>query len=279
MFNNFLMALMLCVIFEQGYAQDTPKAWKLVWQEEFDYTGLPDPAKWSYEVGHVRNQEQQYYTSARKENIWVENGVLTITGRKEKYPNQFYIPGSKDWKTKDSLASYTSASINTLGKAGWKYGRIEVRAKIAHGPGIWPAIWMKGTNNLEVKWPKCGEIDIMEFVGNHPSDIYGTLHFLKPGTDQLISNGGITKAEKPFDDFHIYAIEWDKDRIDLFYDDINYHSVRLDDAGDSSQDNPFRKPFYLLLNLALGANWPGPIDDKVLPQKYWIDYVRVYEKK
>jgi beta-glucanase (GH16 family) len=252
--------------------------WKLVWKEEFNYTGLPDPAKWSYEVGHIRNNEQQYYTNARKENVWVSKGVLAITGRKESYPNEFYSKENTTWKTENPTAQYTSASINTLGKVGWKYGRIEVRAKLPKGGGIWPAIWMMGTNRSEVGWPKCGEIDVMEFVGNQPKEIYGTMHFPDPLGKGNKSNGNKITAENLGEDFHVYAIEWNEQTIDVYFDDKKYHSFSVDSAG-VGDDNPFRKPFYLLLNLAMGANWPGPIDDTILPQQFLVDYVRVYEKK
>jgi beta-glucanase (GH16 family) len=249
---------------------------KLVWKEEFNYKGLPDTTKWGYEVGHIRNQEQQYYTHARKENAWVNKGVLTITGRKESYSNEFFKKDNKDWRFKDSTAQYTSASINTLGKAGWQYGRIEVRAKLPKGGGIWPAIWMMGTNRTELGWPKCGEIDIMEFIGNHPEDIYGTIHYPDPISKENKSKGNKIIEKKLDSGFHVYAIEWNEQTIDVYFDKKKYHSFPIDTAGLGSE-NPFRKPFYLLINLAMGANWPGPIDDSVLPQQFVVDYVRVYQ--
>lgn len=251
---------------------------KLVWREEFNYAGLPDSSKWGYEVGYIRNEEQQYYTDARKENVQVKGGTLIITGRKEKYPNKFFTKGDDNWKKKDSIAQYTSASINTLGKAGWLYGRIEMRAKLPWGNGIWPALWMMGTNRTEVGWPKCGEIDIMEFVGNHPEDIYGTIHYPDSISKGNKSNGNKTQLKPINKDFHIYAIEWNEESIAIYLDKKKYHSFPIDAAGEG-QDNPFRKPFYLLINLALGANWPGPIDASVLPQQFIIDYVRVYQKE
>ena len=208
----------------------------------------------------------------------MSNGVLAITGKKESFPNEFFKKGSGDWKTQDSTAQYTSASINTLGKVGWKYGRIEIKAKLPHGRGIWPAIWMMGTNRSEVGWPKCGEIDIMEFVGNQPKDIYGTMHFPDPNAEGNKSNGNKITSENLKNDFHLYAIEWNEKTIDVYFNNNKYHSFSIDSAG-VGEDNPFRKPFYLLLNLAMGANWPGPIDDSVLPQQFLVDYVRVYEKK
>ena len=208
----------------------------------------------------------------------MSKGVLAITGRKESFPNESYSKENPTWKTKDSTTQYTSASINTLGKVGWKYGRIEVKAKLPHGGGIWPAIWMMGTNRTEVGWPKCGEIDIMEFIGNQPKDIYGTMHYPDPNSKANKSNGNKVVAENLEDDFHVYAIEWNEKTIDIYFDNNKYLSFPVDSAG-LGDDNPFRKPFYLLLNLAMGANWPGPIDDSVLPQQFLVDYVRVYEKK
>ena len=278
--TTLISRLFLLLILIAGTSSNAQKRekWKLVWKEEFNYSGLPNAKKWSYEVGHIRNNEKQYYTNARKENAWVSNGVLAITGKKESFPNEFFKKGSGDWKTQDSTAQYTSASINTLGKVGWKYGRIEIKAKLPHGRGIWPAIWMMGTNRLEVGWPKCGEIDIMEFVGNQPKDIYGTMHFPDPNAEGNKSNGNKITSENLKNDFHLYAIEWNEKTIDVYFDNNKYHSFSIDSAG-VGEDNPFRKPFYLLLNLAMGANWPGPIDDSVLPQQFLVDYVRVYEKK
>lgn len=270
-----LPAIFSCTTFVAG-AQKL-KDWALAWQEEFNYTGLPDAKKWGYENGHQRNNEQQYYTNARKENVWVKNGFLTITGRKENYPNKDYKKGSTEWQQKDSLAQYTSASINTNGLAGWQYGRIEVKAKLPHGGGIWPAIWMMGTNNQKVGWPACGEIDIMEFIGNHPADIYGTIHYGETYQQQRSSGNKITDATLQ-NDFHVYAMEWDKDTMDLYFDNKKFHHFFIDSAG-TGNNNPFRKPFYLMLNLAMGAEWPGPINDAVLPQQFIIDYVRVFKKK
>lgn len=272
-----LLVLLMTGLANAGAQQR--KGWKLIWQDEFNYTGLPNARKWGYEVGHIRNQEQQYYTHARKENIWVANGVLTITGKKEVYENAAYRPKPANWKQADSLANYTAASINTMGKADWRYGRIEVRAKLPQGGGMWPAIWMLGANKNEAGWPACGEIDIMEFIGNHPKDVYGTMHF----PDTLVatkhhSNGSKIVVEKLHEDFHVYAIEWDHEKIDVFFDDSCYHHFKIDKAGKGNS-NPFRKPQYLLINLAMGANWPGPIDDKVLPQQFIVDYVRVYRKR
>ena len=260
-------------------ADDPAAGWRLAWAEEFNYTGLPDGRKWVYETGFVRNRELQYYTSNRLENARVENGCLVIEGRKEKYRNPRYQAGAdpaKDPKRGREFAEYTAASLTTERKAEFHYGRIEVRAKLPQGRGVWPAIWMLGANHSTVGWPKCGEIDIMEFVGKEPDKVHATVHFSKDG--KHASKGGKLAAPAPFNDFHLYAVEWFPDRMDFFFDQQKYFTFKLDDAG-VGPDNPFRRPHYLLINLALGGSWGGPMDDSVLPQKYLVDYVRVYQQK
>ena len=239
------------------------KDWKLVWSDEFNCAGLPDTNKWDYEEGFVRNHETQYYTRARLENARVENGHLVIECRKE-----HFTPANH------AAVEYTAASLTTLNKESWQYGRIEVRAKLPHGLGVWPAIWTLGTNISQVGWPRCGEIDIMEFVGKEPNGIHGTVHYAVTGKHQ--SDGGTLVTNQPFDDFHVYAIEWTPERIDFFFDDQKYHTVLIAKA-DEGAGNPFRAPQYLILNFALGGDWGGPIDDAVLPQKFLIDYVRIYQ--
>ncbi len=271
-----LAALAMSLAMVAG-AQERP-GWKLVWSEEFDKGTMPDPAVWNYEFGFVRNKEDQFYTYKRSENVRIENGMLVIEGRKEKFKNPRFDPESTEWGRKE-YAEYTSGSINTRHKKFWQYGRIEVRAKIPVGTGLWPAIWMMGESK---RWPACGEIDIMEHVGKQPLKIHGTIHWLGANDTKHSSKGA--HVENPtvaatYDDFHIYAIEWDEKQIVIFYDDKPYltYDISLADQPDGS--NPFRQPHYLLLNLALGGGWGGPIiDDTKLPAKYYIDYVRVYEK-
>jgi beta-glucanase (GH16 family) len=264
--------LLLSVVTAMGCAH-TAK-WELVWSDEFDYEGPPDPAKWGYEEGFVRNREMQYYTRSRPENARVQNGTLVIEGRKERFPNPRYSPGSSSWTRNREFAGYTAASLITRGKASWTYGRIEVRAKLPEGKGVWPAIWTLGTNMPTVRWPGCGEIDIMEFVGHDPVHVYGTVHYSRDG--QHKSSGGKHRTERPFASFHVYALEWRPDRLDFLFDERQYHTFHLNAAGEGP-DNPFRKPHYLLLNLALGGEWGREIDDSILPQKYLVDYVRVYK--
>jgi len=269
------LALLLFSALPQLKADDTtsPAGYHLVWSDEFskDPDGLPDPTKWGYEEGFIRNHESQYYTKERLENARVEKGQLIIEGRKEEYHSagMTAMPGF--------LAHYTSAALETIGKASWLYGRIEVRAKLPAGQGVWPAIWTLGVNEKDkaVGWPKCGEIDIMELVGKEPGIIHGTIHYFVDG--KHASQGKPLPVAHPEADFHVYAAEWTPERIDLFVDDQKYLSFDVRKADNDGQ-NPFHKPHYLILNLALGGDWGGPIDDSIFPQRMVVDYVRVYQK-
>jgi beta-glucanase (GH16 family) len=238
--------------------------WVLAWSDEFNYQGLPDPDKWDYEEGFVRNHESQYYTRGRLENARVGHGLLTIECRKERFEPENHAP-----------VRYTSASLVTKNKVSWQYGRIELRAKLPRGQGVWPAIWTLGNNASEVGWPACGEIDIMEYIGRDANHIYGTLHYAVDGKHH--ADQGILETIRPYDNFHIYAVEWRPDRIDFYFDSTKYHTALLDKAGKGAE-NAFRAPHYLIINFALGGDWGGAVDDSVLPQKFLIDYVRVYKK-
>jgi beta-glucanase (GH16 family) len=253
----FLWAVLIC-----GAAQAAE--WKLVWSDEFDKDGLPDAAKWNYEEGFVRNQEAQYYTRARAENARVERGVLVIEARKERFPNPRYEADSRSWQRNREFAEYTSASLTTEGKAAWRYGRIEVRAKLPTGRGTWPAIWMLGVNRREVGWPRCGEIDIIH------TEAYN--HVKKT------NKGNRIRIEKPYADFHVYALEWTAERMDFFVDDQKYFTFENEKTGTAAW--PFDQPFYLILNVAIGGAWGGQkgIDDSIFPQRMEVDYVRVYER-
>ncbi len=236
-------------------AQENPKR-KLVWSEEFNKPGQPDPKKWDYELGFVRNNEMQYYTRDRRENARVEGGHLVIEARKEAYEN----------------AQVTSASLTS--RQSWTYGRIEVRAKIPTGRGTWPAIWMLGTNIRQIGWPACGEIDIMENVGFDPDRIFCTVH-TRNAEGKHAAKGANIVAEKPYDDFHVYALDWDAKRMVFTYD--GKHVLTYDNDGTNPW--PFDKPQYLLLNLAIGGAWGAQkgVDDAIFPSRYLIDYVRVYQ--
>jgi len=263
---------------EPTKAKSGRPGWKLVWSDEFNKDGAPDTTKWVYEVGFVRNRELQYYTKDRRENARIERGCLIIEGRKERYRNSKYKPGAKgNWKAEREFAEYTSACLTTKGKASWTYGRIEVCAKLPTGRGTWPAIWMLGANK-KVGWPKCGEIDIMEYVGFNPNVIHTTVHTGKYNHVKRTQKGGKTKLKDPHKAFHLYAIEWDAKKIDFFVDDQKVFTFEDDGGGEDAW--PFNHDHYLLLNLAIGGAWGGAkgVDGSIWPQKYYIDYVRVYQR-
>ncbi len=235
---------------------------KLVWSDEFDKAGLPDPAKWGYEVGMIRNHELQHYTKERHENARVEDGNLVIEGRKEPFEK----------------AQYTAASLRTKGKAAWTNGRIEVRAKLPTGRGTWPAIWLLGEDKDHRGWPACGEIDIMENVGFEPDVINANIHTKLYNHVKKTGKGSKITIAKPYADFHVYKLDWTNEQMDFYVDDQKYFTYKNDGAGRDSW--PFDQPHYLILNLALGGDWGGQkgVDDSIFPQKYYIDYVRVYQK-
>ncbi len=192
----------------------------------------------------------------------MENGALIIEARKERYEE----------------AEYTSASVTTSGLASWRYGRIEVRAKLPTGRGMWPAIWMLGTNISEVGWPECGEIDVMEYVGFEPNRIHANIHTEAFNHVDGTSKGSSIVVEDPHAAFHVYAVEWYEDRIDFFVGDRKYFTFA--NTGGGVADWPFDRPHYLILNAAIGGSWGGQkgIDESIFPQRYFVDYVRVYER-
>ena len=239
-----------------------PAVWSLVFSDEFDAAGSLDPAKWGYETGYIRNSEKQYYTT-RAENVRAEGGNLVIEARKENYQG----------------FGYTSASINTLGKFEFTYGRVEVRAKIPTGKGTWPAIWTLGTNRAQVGWPTCGEIDIMENVGFDPLRIHGSIHTAAYNHTIGTQKTAIVSLANPWEDFHVYAMEWFADHLDVFVDGQKYFTFQ--NEGTGARAWPFDRAQYLLINLAIGGSWGGQqgIDDGRLPQPYLVDYVRIYQQK
>ncbi len=236
---------------------------KLVWSDEFDYTGLPDSTKWGYDIGGHGwgNNEKQFYTEKRAENAAVSNGVLTITAIKEEHEG----------------SGYTSARLVSKNKGDWTYGRMEIKAKLPKGIGIWPAIWMLPTDWQYGGWPESGEIDIMEHVGYEPDSIYGTVH-----TGAYNHTIGTQKGKNIYKNdvatsFHVYVLEWTENDIRIFVDDDLYFSYPNEKK--TFMEWPFDQRFHLLLNIAVGGNWGGQkgIDDAIFPQKMEIDYVRVYQ--
>lgn len=245
--------------------------WKLTWSDEFSgpNNSLPDTAKWSIEVGaHWSNHELQAYTN-RPQNIHLENGNLVITATKEDYAGA------------DGVSrSFTSARINTHGKFTQKYGRFEARIKLPQGQGMWPAFWLLGDDEKVSGWPKCGEIDIMELIGREMSNVYGTLH--GPGYSGASSIGAKTTlpGEHKFsDDFHVFAVEWEPTAI-RFYVDGHLYETRTPADVPAGTKWVFDHPFFIIVNLAVGGDWPGNPDATTqFPQSMLVDYVRVYERK
>jgi beta-glucanase (GH16 family) len=241
---------------------------RLVWSDEFDYQGVPNPSKWGYDLGDGcpsacgwGNNEAEYYTNNTK-NARVENGMLIIEARKDS-------AGGK---------AYTSARLVTKYKGDWKYGRIEVRAKLPRGKGTWPAIWMLSTDWNYGGWPTSGEIDIMEHVGYDQGVIHGTLHSEKYNHVKQTQQEGKTTVADCSDAFHVYAVNWTENQIDFSIDNNIYHSVKRNPQ-DDFHGWPFDQRFHLILNIAVGGNWGGQqgIDPNIWPQQMVVDYVRVYQ--
>jgi beta-glucanase (GH16 family) len=243
-FGQFLAA-------QNGIAQK--KYARLVWADEFNYNGAPDSSKWTYDIGGSGwgNHELEYYTD-RIRNAVVKNGNLHIIALKENFKGM----------------GYTSARILTKGKFSFKYGRVEARAKLPTGVGTWPAIWMLGSNIDSVGWPACGEIDIMEHLGRDQNKIYGTLHYPEhygahaDGKTTMISNAN---------EFHIYSLEWSPEEIKISVDGKVFQTVK------NSREVPFNQNFFLILNMAMGGDFGGPVDSKVSRAVMKVDYVRVYQ--
>ena len=245
---------------DKGYK--TPASYQsltLVWADEFDGTSLNDKY-WNYEIGNNNgwgNNELQYY---KKDNTTVKDGYLTIEARVES----------------NGASNYTSSRLTTQDKFNVKYGRVDIRALLPKGQGIWPALWMLGKNIKQVSWPKCGEIDIMELVGGTDKDnvVYGTAHW--DNNNSHAQYGGSTKlASGAFaDEFHVFSIVWDVKKIVWYVDDKQFHIIDTTPAGLSE----FQEDYFLLLNLAVGGDWPGkPNSATVFPQQMKVDYIRVFQ--
>lgn len=234
------------------------KKGKLVWEENFNGKVLNEKV-WNFELGDGcpnicgwGNNERQIYTN---ENHRLEGGKLIITARKD---------GEK----------YTSTRITSAGKKEFKYGYIEARAKLPVGQGIWPAFWMLGSNIKQVGWPKAGEIDILEYIGKEPDMVFTSLH-TQDSHGQTI-NTKKTKIEDIEEGFHTYAINWTKDKIEFFVDNNLVYTFAPENKTEEVW--PFNQPFYFIVNVAVGGNFGGPeVDDKIFPQEFIIDYIKVYE--
>jgi beta-glucanase (GH16 family) len=256
-------------------AQQAPSAssqWTLSWNDEFSggRGSAPDRSKWVIETGGDGwgNNELEYYTN-RVENVQVNDGKLVITARREGYSDSQGV-----------FRGYTSARLKTAGKFSQRYGRFEARIKLPEGQGIWPAFWMLGDDVGKVEWPGCGEIDIMENIGKEPSMVHGTIHGPGYSGDKGISSAySLPDGKKFADDFHVFAAEWEPDAIRFYVDDKLY-ATRTPADLPSGTKWVFDHPFFLLLNLAVGGNWPGDPDVHTkFPQTMLVDYVRVYKTK
>ena len=244
------------------------EGWNIVWQDEFNNDSL-DLTKWSREIGGHGwgNNELQFYTDSDS-NSYVENGNLIL--KAQVVPQG--IGSSK------GLRYYSSARLRTYGKGDWKYGRIEVKAKVASGQGIWPAIWMLPTDWLFGGWPSSGEIDIMEHVGYDLGVVHGSVHTEAYNHKINTQRSSARKIANVDTEFHVYSIIWDKDKISFFIDDVQYFLFENDQQGNY-KTWPFDQRFHLLINIAVGGDWPGKPDKSTnFPRKMLVDYVRVYEK-
>lgn len=257
-----------------------PKGYELVWSDEFEINGKPNEQFWNYEEGFIRNEELQWYSS---NNVFVEDGFLVFEARREEYDNPNYNPSSIDWRYNRELISYTSGLIKTNGKFSFKYGIVEVRAKIDTRMGSWPAIWTLGA---ERRWPANGEIDILEFYR-----IKGERKILANAAwsaddswnavwdSEIIAFSDFLKKDPNWGDkFHVWKMIWDEDFIRLYVDDELLNEVDLSKTIHSDGFNPFHHPHYLLLNLAIGSNGGDPSETE-FPIRYEVDYVRVFQKK
>jgi beta-glucanase (GH16 family) len=253
------------------------EGYKLVWADEFDYNGKPDTTKWRYEKGFARNEELQWY---QEENAITNKGLLTIEARRETRPNPLHEAGSKDWRKKRQNVEYTSSSINTSGKQSWQYGRFEMRGKIDISAGMWPAWWTLGVSG---RWPANGEIDIMEYYRKKllANIAIGTATPYKAewysNTFSIDSIGGKEWASK----FHVWRMDWDENAIALFLDDILLNKVEVSKLVNKNGTgiNPFKQPHYMLLNLAMGGMNGGDVSSTTFPNRFEVDYVRVYQKE
>ena len=246
--------------------------WTLVWSDEFNTNGPPDPANWNFEHGFVRNQELQWY---QPENACCTNGLLIIEGRPEHKPNPGYIVGGTDWKTGRQWIDYTSASLTSRHLREFTYGKFEMRARIDPRSGSWPAFWTLGATP-GIHWPACGEIDIMEF---YERTVLANFGFQLDHKTKWLANrtplekfGGDAWAKE----FHTWTMVWDKKKIDLLLDGRLMNHFDVADADDADQGNPFHRPEYIILNQAIGANGGDP-SATAFPIRFEVDWVRVYQ--
>ncbi len=263
-----------------GESAPSIPGYTLVWHDEFTAPGRPDPAKWDYQEGFVRNEEMQWY---QRENAFCENGLLIIEGRRETVKNPRFDPASADWRLNRPEAHYTSACLVTKGKFSCRYGRFEMRARFTPAEGMWPAFWTLGVSE---HWPSCGEIDIMEY---YKGKFLANLCWSKEGKNRWDSAWStkthpVAELEKESPGwssrFHVYRMDWDEKEVRLYIDGRLINRTSLEGTLNARWEkvrNPFRQPHYILVNLALGATG-GSLENLSFPQRYEVDYIRVYRK-
>ena len=248
--------------------------WQLVWHDEFNQIGPPDPASWNYERGFVRNNELQWY---QPENAFCTNGLLIIEARREHKPNPDFVGDSRSWRSRREWIDYTSASITSRRLREFTCGKFELRARIDTRLGSWPAFWTLGATP-HIGWPACGEVDIMEFytgtvLANFGYGLDGKTKWfaVKKPVAEL---GGEAWSRK----FHIWTMEWDAQKIDLLLDGKLMNQLALASADNADQGNPFHRPVYLILNQAIGGDCGGDPAQTKFPVRFEVDWVRVYQR-
>lgn len=257
---------LLCLVCNTSEICSKNSNWKMVWNDEFNYYGLPDSTKWNYDTaGNVYgwgNKEKQWYNARNLNNTFVNNGTLKIIAHKEQINNK----------------KYSSGRITTKGKGEWLYGKIEVRAKLPKGNGTWPAIWMLPVDDFYGKWPKSGEIDILEHVGFSPDSVFTTIHTELHNHLKKTQKGCKIYLPTATTKFHIYELEWSDSMCKVYIDRRLVFTYQNNNNGSIYW--PFDKKFYLILNLAIGGGLGGKkgIDDSLFPHVFEIDYVRIYKK-
>ncbi|MEM9064068.1 MAG: glycoside hydrolase family 16 protein [Planctomycetota bacterium] len=269
-----LQTLVLAALLWVGDAVPELPGYELVWAEEFSIDGRPDPTNWGFERGFRRNHELQWY---QPENALVRDGMLIIEARRESRPNPGYHPGSQGWRESRPMVEYTSSSLLTRGKHEWLYGIFEMRARIDTRPGMWPAWWTLGSAR---PWPGCGEIDIMEY---YQGKVLANACWLG-GSGRWDSKWDaeqtpIDELGGPgwSDEFHVWRMDWNKDRIGLYLDGRLLNEIDVNETVNPDGSNPFREPHYMLVNLAIGGKAGGDPSGTEFPGVYEIDYIRVYQ--